>query len=311
MKEILRKFLGAYWLRPETAMWRTLDVESMKNFCFESPSLDLGCGDGTFSFLRAGGEFQNNFDVFLDVDNLDRFFENKDVYDSFKDIKMRGGGYSKQADYVIDVGLDHKRNLMSKAAKLKLYGQFVEADANKDLPFEDESFQTIFSNIIYWLDDPSKTFKEIHRILKKGGKCCVMLPNTVYLESSFYYSLYKKTGREEYKFLELIDRGRMQDNLKIVKSYDSWKQIIEEAGLEIVECIPHLSKTLIQIWDIGLRPIFPMLKKMAMQLEEDFLLEIKEEWIDLFQKIIEPIISNDHLLTQGEEYCFLCFILSK
>lgn len=47
-----------------------------------------------------------------------------------------------------------------------------------------------------------------------------MLPNTVYLESSFYYSLYKKSGLEEYKFLELIDRGRMQDNLKIVKSYD-------------------------------------------------------------------------------------------
>lgn len=58
--------------------------------------------------------------------------------------------------------------------------------------------------------------------------------------------------------------------------------MIEVAGLEIVECVPHLSKTLIQIWDIGLRPIFPMLKKMTMKLEEEFLLEIKKEWIDLF-----------------------------
>lgn len=309
MKEMLRKFLNAYWLRPETAMWRTLDVESMKNFDFISPSLDLGCGDGTFSFLRGGGEFLDNFDVFLDVDNLDQFFENKDVYDSFKNVG--GGGISKPADYVIDIGLDHKKNLMNKASKLQLYGQFVEADANKKLPFEDESFQTVFSNIIYWLNDPETTFKEIYRILKKNGKCCVMLPNTVYLESSFYYSLYKKGGREEFQFLKLIDRGRMQDNLKIVKSYDSWKQIIEGAGLEIVECIPHLSKTLIQIWDIGLRPIFPILKKMTMQLEEDFLSEIKKEWIDLFQKLIEPIILNDNLLTQGEEYCFFCFILSK
>lgn len=91
MKNMLNRFLKAYWLRPETAMWRTLDVESMKKFKFVSPSLDLGCGDGTFSFLRAGGEFQDNFDVFLDVDNLDRFFENSDVYDSFKDIKIGGG----------------------------------------------------------------------------------------------------------------------------------------------------------------------------------------------------------------------------
>ena len=86
MKEILRRFLNAYWLRPETALWRTLDVNSMKNFKFVSPSLDLGCGDGTFSFLRAGGEFKDTFDVFLDVDNLDHFFENVDVYDSFKNI---------------------------------------------------------------------------------------------------------------------------------------------------------------------------------------------------------------------------------
>ena len=30
-------------------------MESMKGFEFKAPSLDLGCGDGTFSFLRAGG----------------------------------------------------------------------------------------------------------------------------------------------------------------------------------------------------------------------------------------------------------------
>lgn len=90
MKNLLRNFLNAYWLRPETALWRTLDVEAMKNFKFASPSLDLGGGDGTFSFLRAGGEYDNAFDVFLDVDNLDKFFDNVDVYDSFKNI-TRGG----------------------------------------------------------------------------------------------------------------------------------------------------------------------------------------------------------------------------
>ncbi len=55
MKNVLMKFLNAFWLRPETALWRTLDVESMRDFEFVSPSLDLGCGDGTFSFVRGGG----------------------------------------------------------------------------------------------------------------------------------------------------------------------------------------------------------------------------------------------------------------
>lgn len=202
-------------------------------------------------------------------------------------------------------------SLMNKAAGLGLYRKFVEADANKTLPFEDESFQSVFSNIVYWLDNPENTFKEMFRILRKDGTCCVMLPDTGYLEASFYYTLYEKAGRKEFEFLKMIDRGRMSDNLKIVKSYAGWKSIIENAGFKIEECIPHLSKTLIQIWDIGLRPIFPMLKKMTAQIGDDSLMEIKKEWVELFLKIGYPIVENDNLLANDKDYCFYCFILRK
>jgi len=75
----LNNFLNVFWLRPETALWRSLDVEAMDRFNFKSPSLDLGCGDGIFSFIRAGGSFANDFDAF-DVANLDQFFENVDIF---------------------------------------------------------------------------------------------------------------------------------------------------------------------------------------------------------------------------------------
>lgn len=310
MREVLNKFLNAYWLRPEIALWRTCDVESMKNFEFKSPSLDLGCGDGVFSFLRAGGVFGDAYDVFMDVDNLNGFFANEDVYDSFHDIEKVE--IKKQADYKIDIGLDHKSNLLEKARKKDLYNELVVADANKGLPFEDESLESIFSNIIYWLNDPLKIFTEIHRVLRRGGTCCVMLPNSNFLDASFYYTHYIKNGQpERYEFLKLIDRGRTSDNIKIIKTYDEWKYIIEKTGLEVVECIPHLSKSLIQIWDIGLRPIFPMLKKMTMHLDEKICMEIKKEWVDLFLKIGEPIVENEGILTETEAFCFYCFILRK
>lgn len=308
MNNILYNFLSAYWLRPETALWRTLDVESMKNFQFDSPSLDLGCGDGTFSFLRAGGEFDKTFDVFMSVNHLDKFYKNIDVYDSFNDLEVK---IIKKPSYKIDVGVDHKQNLMNKAKKLGLYNDFVLADANNKLPFDNESFQSIFFNIVYWLDNPENVLKEIYRILKHEGKCCLMLPNITYLESSFYYQLFEKEKKEEFKFLELIDRGRIKDNLKVVKTYQEWKKIIEEAGFEIEECVPHLSKTLIQIWDIGLRPIFPMLKRMTQRIDTESLMEIKKDWIDLFLELGQPIIDNDVLLTQGREFCFFCFVITK
>lgn len=175
MQEVLNRFLNAYWLRPETALWRTLDVESMKNFEFVSPSLDLGCGDGTFSFIRGGGIHDDSFDVFMDVEHLEDFYNNVDVYDSYKNTNSIQ--VKKHSDYMIDIGLDHKCNLMNKAANLGLYHEFVEADANRKLPFEDESFQTIFFNIIYWLNNPTQVFSEIYRILKKvaGVVLCFLI----------------------------------------------------------------------------------------------------------------------------------------
>ena len=264
-----------------------------------------------FFCTGGGGSFREDFDVFLDVGFLDEYWRNKDVYDSYNGQIEKREVVEKKADYVLDIALDHKDKLMKKAANLGLYRQFIKTDANNRLPFEDESFRSVFSNIVYWLKQPENTFKEIYRILKKDGLCCVMLPNTAFLEASFYYSLYEKAGRKEFEFLKMIDRGRISDNVKIVNSYEGWKEIIESVGFKIEECIPHLSKTLVQIWDIGLRPIFPLLKKMTAQIEESSLMEIKKEWVELFLKIGYPIIENDKLLADNKEFCFFCFILRK
>jgi hypothetical protein len=42
-------------------------------------------GDGLFSFIRAEGQMSKNFDAFRFVANLDDFYKNVDVYDTFKE----------------------------------------------------------------------------------------------------------------------------------------------------------------------------------------------------------------------------------
>jgi len=46
--EFLENFLSIYWLRPETAIWRTLDAIQLSKITFEKPIIDIGCGDGIF-----------------------------------------------------------------------------------------------------------------------------------------------------------------------------------------------------------------------------------------------------------------------
>jgi SAM-dependent methyltransferase len=302
------QLLNAYWLRPETALWRYIDIRSMAGFEFTSPSLDFGCGDGMFSFIRSGGEFAPTFDVFKATANLDKFFEQHDVYDAFD--PSISPTVTTHPGYRIDVAFDHKQNLLKKAATLGLYEEFKVGDGNKPLPFKDESFSTIFSNIVYWLDDPARVLMELHRILKPGGRVCLMLPDAALLEFSFYNSLYVKTGDQKWAFLEKLDRGRLANDIKQAKSGAQWEKLFDGSGLRVHRHSRHLSKPVVQLWDIGMRPLFPVLMKMIDSIDPEKLPEIKEQWISIFKQFLEPLIDVDRIYAE-QDAAFHCYILER
>ena len=309
---ILKELLNVYWLRPETALWRALDIEMMKDFEVTGRSLDLGCGDGVLSFIRGGGKFDISFDDYQSLGNLDKFYKNKDIHDVFVE------GYkpivTSNSKYKFSIGLDHKENLLSKANALDFYEETIVHDANLAFPIENNKFDTIFSNIVYWLDDPQKSVNEIARILDIGGKAALMLPNVTMPEFSFYNNHYLNKSDERYEFLKLIDRGRYSSNIKVAKNLDDWNAIFTNSGLKIVDHKMHLSKTVIELWDIGLRPIFPVLHKMVNAIEnKNKLLEVKQDWIDLFMQLLEPIfnLEMDNQLDQNKDKAFHYFVLEK
>jgi len=305
----LKQLLNIFWLRPETALWREIDIRTMSAFEMRSPSLDLGCGDGGYSFIRAGGEFDMSFDAFRSVTQLDQFFQNVDIFDSFDE--SLSTAVTKPPKYQIDVGFDHKINLLKKAGQIGLYRSLKQGDANQSLPFPDASFNSIFSNIVYWLDSPEFVISEIYRIMKPGAVACLMLPNRTLPQFSFYNQLYVKGGDSHWKFLEMLDRGRFADNIRQAKSLAEWKAMFKQAGLEIKRHHTHLSKLTIQTWDIGLRPLFPVLLEMANELSPEKLVSIKEKWIQTMSAFIEPLIKIDKEISGDEEPAFHCFELRK
>jgi len=276
----------------------------MRSFEFTSPSLDFGSGDGMFSFIRAGGEFGSDFDVFQATTELDQFFNNVDVYDAFDE--SISPVVSKTPDYQIDVAFDHKENLLKKATTLGLYKGYKVGDGNARLPFDDDSFQTIFSNIVYWLDDPEFVLSELRRILKPGGKICLMLPDKNLPDFSFYNTLHVQTGDPKWAFLERLDRGRFSSNLKQAKSAAQWEALFENAAFTVDSHGKHLCKPIIQMWDIGLRPLFPLLLKMVESLGDNKA-EIKTQWVDTFEQFLEPFLSVED---QHNDFGFHCYILT-
>ena len=309
---VLKELLNVYWLRPESALWRSIDIEVMKDFEICGNSLDLGCGDGVFSYIRGGGKFDISFDDYQSIGNLEKYYDNEDIHDVFLE------GYSpkinRKPNYLFSTALDHKKNLLLKAKKLNFHQDYILHDANKDLPFEDHTFDSIFSNILYWLDDIQKSINEISRVLKTGGQVALMLPNKTMSEFSFYNNLYVKTQDIRYKFLEKLDRGRNSSNIKVSKSYKEWRSIFDNSGLKVLEHKTHLSKTTIQIWDVGLRPIFPVIYKLVNAVDDsDKLITVKKEWIELFMNYLKPLydLELSGLIDQGVEKGFHYFVLEK
>ena len=305
----LNQLLNVFWLRPETALWREIDIRAMQSFSFESPSLDIGCGDGIFSFIRAGGKFSSEFDAFQAMSGLDKFFEKVDVFDAFNE--KVSPAVTQVPEYQIDCAFDHKQNLLNKAAQLGLYGSLKQGDGNQSLPYLDESFNSVFSNIIYWLNEPEAVLKEVTRILKPNGRVSLMLPNHSLPEFSFYNQLFVKTGNQQWAFLDKLDRGRFSDNIRQAKTRKVWEKIFNDAGLRVVEHKAHLSETVVKTWDIGLRPLFPVLHRMIQAIPSSELPEIKNEWIATLRYFLEPLADMDDSLSKNSEPAFHCYILEK
>lgn len=290
-------------------MWRELDIRAMTSFQFRPPSLDLGCGDGVFSFIRAGGVFAPDFDALDEAVALDRFFENVDVFDA--PVGARKPLVALAPSYRVDVGFDAKPNLLEKAARLDFYRRLHGGNANQPLPFEARSFNTVFSNILYWLEDPGAALTEIARVLRDGGQACVMLPNETFPRFSYYSQLYVSTGDPAWQFLTQLDRGRFTDNVRHARAGAAWEALFATAGLRVLSHTQHLSKTIVQMWDIGLRPLFPVLRRLADGVAPGARASIKAEWVAILQQFLAPIVAMDARLGQGAAPAFHCYVLGK
>ena len=294
--ERLRRFLGAYWLRPENALWMALRSEVLAGSPWHRPCVDISCGDGVFSFLHAGGVFDDDFDVFWGAAPLNSIAdEQADLFDHLGD--RYGPAVLRPPADTIDVGTDWKPNLLTKAGLLGLYEELIVHDNNEPLPLEDGAFRTVYSNSIYWVRNIDAHLSEIRRITADEG--CVLLE--VKLDSVLRYTLEKHRPVLGDRFLDIIGRGRAQ-SWPSLADQATWEQRFDRAGLVVERAVPFVTRTHAHLWDLGLRPVAPMLIELANNVTPDTRSRVKRRWMDLFCELCAPLCDPqiDLLPGQGE-----------
>ncbi|MGB0714871.1 MAG: methyltransferase domain-containing protein [Phycisphaerae bacterium] len=279
----LRPFLEAYWLRPENAFWMALRSWALSNAELEAPSLDLSCGDGIFTFLHLGGRLDPAFDVFGATGHLNKVTtEHADMFD-FVDQAYQPGVIQKP-DQKMTCGSDWKSSLLSKAERIAVYEELTQHDNNQPLPWSDATFKTIYSNSIYWVKQLEKLLVELKRVLKPDGKLILH----VKLSRMRDFSLAPWSDKLGDATMDIIGRGRFESWPNLL-SQTEWEQKFRAAGFEITDQRPFVNGTHARIWDVGLRPIAPLLVRMANALQPDTRSSIKEDWVNLFLDLLKPI----------------------
>ena len=302
--EILKKFLNIFWLRPENAFWVTRRSLLLRRYPFIPPVIDISCGDGLFTFTHLGGELSVDFDMFVDVAHLNKVrTENADIFNSYHE-NAYAPEITKPPLQKIDYGTDWKQSLLNKASKLNLYQNLVLHDNNYKMPFEDDSFMTVYSNSVYWVSNLEFHLKDIWRIVKPEGQ--VLLEIKVDKLREYTLGHYAPFLGE--KLARIIDRGRLE-TWKGLKNFQWWIDTLTQIGFEIIECKGFIGKIHAIVWNIGLRPLAPVLIKMANTLSKEQRRIIKEEWIEYCIGLLSPLVNLEPF---SEEECVeFLFVLKK
>lgn len=300
---ISQRFLDAHlnvsWLRPESALWDAIASSIVSQFPIVSPSLDLGAGNGLFSFITAGGTFSPEYDWYRNVD-VREFWANKDIYDTFT-TPLGEAWIARRPGTSIDCALDAKPNLLRQARALGFYRHVTVANANHPLPFQSGSFQTIFSNILYWLDSFEASLKDIRRVLRPGGRSLLCLQDHKFKEYCASYR-WRELNSEA---LRLLNRRRSESSHWTI-SYGELMALARSLGFRVVSHASYLSPLTLKAWDIGLRPLSPVLIKMANKLTAADRLAIKAEWMAILRPFLAELFALDRKSSEPGGYHFVC-----
>ena len=301
-EDLFLKFLSMYWLRPENAVISAILANQLKKLPCNDVALDMSCGDGLFMYTVLGGELPSDFDIFMSTSNLDKVrTKAADIYDYVDE--QYAPKVVTRPERNIDYGLDIKSSMLQKARSLNFYNVLINGDVCRGVGLEANTIDTIYINhTINAYDDLEQALSEVLRILSPGGRAYISVYDLSII--NFLNDVY---ANYSVGVAKIIDRGLLSTFFRQRYSYNGWVEVFENAGFNIENTYPLVSREFVPYWCIGMRPIAPMLIKMANTLrvsDSEKIAEIKKEWIDLFLELSTPFLSSQQSPENSASYLF-------
>lgn len=301
IENLFEAHLNVSWLRPANVVWDTMASWWVRHTPFRNPVLDLGSGNGIFSFLTAGGEFSSDFDWFV---NVDTERSSSDMYNVQPKRRGLTSSIVKKPEYRIDIALDRKANLLSQAALLGLYDQTVCRDANARTPFAKNTFNTIFCNILYWLRDPVGFLKECRRILQPDGQVILCMPDPLFYA---YCESYRFKDLKS-NYLRLLN-GKRANCIRWTMNVAQMKGLARRTGFQVVRHHGYLTRRTLTLWDTELRATTRPIAKALNGCGLEKRAAIKREFVTGVRPVLRSLLEEERRSEKNNG--FHVFVLAR
>jgi hypothetical protein len=298
-KDIFKRLLVPMWLRPERALWEAHQLNVVRGLLgedFMQPSLEYGCTDGILSYVMLGGSLGLPFDDYGEVScDRDAYTQHSllgsDYFDRFeKDLDLSQAVKTRPAQH-FTCGISWKETHIQKSERLGFYEQLFcrSFDASlDDLPAK--HFKTIFGANLFWLDDGQldRAVRELRRKVHPQGRMITIFPNE-HQPAALFYAHAKAVDP---KWADDLDRGIHINLTRHAQGSAEWQAFFQERGWSISRQETFIPSVVSEVYQIGLRPMFPVFVNMYQRLAKETpegLLDLKAHWIETAYHFLSPL----------------------
>ncbi len=258
MAGLLRRYLRMYWLKPFDAVNDAANARALLKYPWAEPILEIGSGDGVFSFIMHGGAFAPADDRYDHVDPS-RAGDIFDVHERGREPRV-----TRTARLRYHVGVDLKWTHLLKCQSTGLYEHLVQA-APAPLPFRSEAFRTVFLYFPHGLIEQGRTvdyaatLAEVRRVLRSDGVLLMTGMNESvkrHFTCSIWSERFQRAGWERAAaYCRQLDAGRCQEIGGLSRSIGEWRVLLGQTGFDLVDAWTQVSPTAWRLYDVQTRPL--------------------------------------------------------
>lgn len=301
----LWRYLNIYFLKPHDAINDTLTASLIHRLDWSGNLIEIGSGDGMFSFIMHGGKFPLYFDRYLLTDT-----SKLDIFDTHKEGVLPAVNFLSEP--TIKLAVDAKLTHVEKIKEIGFAQDAINSEY-ESLPLPSNAVNKIFYYTPHGLKSHVNAIGEAFRVLKPGGKMLILLYDSEFRSSFIFYRLSKFFTGKFGKYCLSLDNGRFNEITALSKSPKEWRQFFERVGFEIEEQYSGLSCFAWKCYDVQTRPFLRGLIGFFGFLPPWLRTLVKLVWMIVWYPylIIFYFIFSNEYIKIDKRNCYLAYQLRK